>query len=245
MLYLDQTHTQQIYYAGEIAEINYFYGFEISNIKFWLSTDGGNDFGSPFDQIQVNPKGTLWDIYDWTVPDSPTYLARLLIKGDNGERDLAADGSYEDFLILPCPDEDGDGETADWCGGTDCDDNDPLRYSSAPEICDGIDNNCNWQADEEPAAGQSCDNGAFCDGVEYCSDAQCHSPGDPCVSGETCNETTDTCDPTVDDDTAVDDDTVDDDAGSDDDASGGDDDSNGDHLKRAHGSQTDLGGCGW
>ena len=42
-------------------------------------------------------------------------------------------------------DEDGDGYLAD----DDCDDNDASIFPNAEELCDGFDNNCNGQADED------------------------------------------------------------------------------------------------
>jgi V8-like Glu-specific endopeptidase len=46
-------------------------------------------------------------------------------------------------------DVDGDGFDSFDCGGADCDDLDPNSYPGASEICgDGVDNNCDGQADE-------------------------------------------------------------------------------------------------
>jgi hypothetical protein len=48
-------------------------------------------------------------------------------------------------------DADGDGDPPIACGGTDCNDFDPLVSGKASEICgNGIDDNCNGQIDESP-----------------------------------------------------------------------------------------------
>jgi hypothetical protein len=43
---------------------------------------------------------------------------------------------------------DGDGFGVGCLAGADCDDNDPGRASGLPELCDGIDNDCNGRADD-------------------------------------------------------------------------------------------------
>jgi hypothetical protein len=61
-----------------------------------------------------------------------------------------------------CTDSDEDGFSLEGgeCGLIDCDDSDPLTSPGAPEICDGVDNDCNGQADEGFDADQ--------DGVTTC-----------------------------------------------------------------------------
>lgn len=47
-----------------------------------------------------------------------------------------------------CPDRDGDGSGATWCGGTDCDDLDPTRAATLPEHCDNdVDDDCDGAMD--------------------------------------------------------------------------------------------------
>jgi hypothetical protein len=58
------------------------------------------------------------------------------------------------FLALAgnesCPgaDSDMDGYQDDGNGGTDCDDENASVYPGAVELCDGLDNDCDWQVDE-------------------------------------------------------------------------------------------------
>ena len=50
------------------------------------------------------------------------------------------------------------------CGGDDCDDDDPTRFEAAPELCDGLDNDCNYS----PMASEEADLDG--DGVRFCAD---------------------------------------------------------------------------
>lgn len=82
--------------------------------------------------------------------------------------DVCSAGECLGELTVGCvdPDQDEDGVSV---GEGDCDDNNPLVYPSAPELCDLLDNNCDGQEDE------SCSGGP-------CIATGCHS--EVCASSE-------------------------------------------------------------
>jgi len=49
----------------------------------------------------------------------------------------------------PACDIDADGEMAGECGGPDCDDLDPATGPGFPEICDGLDNDCDGELPDD------------------------------------------------------------------------------------------------
>ncbi len=57
---------------------------------------------------------------------------------------------FQSAFALDCavPDEDGDGRDAVACGGDDCHDLDPLVQPSAPERCNGVDDDCDGAIDQ-------------------------------------------------------------------------------------------------
>ncbi|MBI5871822.1 putative metal-binding motif-containing protein [archaeon] len=84
-----------------------------------------------------------------------------------------------------CPDIDLDTYLDALCGGTDCDDTDPLIYPGASEICDGLDNNCNGYVDETDL-----DN----DGFTFCSDCNDSNSNIYPGASETCDGMDNDCD---------------------------------------------------
>ncbi|MEJ2032932.1 MAG: cytochrome c3 family protein [Deltaproteobacteria bacterium] len=88
-------------------------------------------------------------------------------------KDNNCNGLIDDGLTF---DADNDGFTAiGSCEGSadDCDDNNPNVYPGAPEICDGLDNNCDGQIDEGLTAVDA-------DGDGYSSIGSCGGSADDC-----------------------------------------------------------------
>ena len=97
-----------------------------------------------------------------------------------------------------CPDMDGDGHNDIVCGGTDCFDTDPNSYPGAPEICDGLDNDCDGEVDEGNVCCVDADEDGYediaCGGTD-CDDADPNNfPGNP----EVCDGADNNCDGVVD-----------------------------------------------
>jgi putative metal-binding protein len=99
------------------------------------------------------------------------------------------------YRVFAPPDQDGDGYTV--CEG-DCDDGSSITYPGAPEICDGIGNDCDDEAWPAPPPIDRDDDGdsvAECGGDCDDSDAARH-PG----AAESCNSLDDNCNALVDED---------------------------------------------
>ncbi len=117
---------------------------------------------------------------------------------------------YKDMItqigtIVICPDNDGDGFTAD----VDCDDNNPTINPGADEVCDdGLDNNCNNQVDEGCTTCTDADNDGFFAQAGCGTPIDCDDNEKTLFPGatETCNGRDDDCDGSVDEGFDVDDD---------------------------------------
>ncbi len=100
--------------------------------------------------------------------------------GDKGDSCTVGEGECKRTGSMVC-NANGTGTTCDATPG-----------SSSEEICDGKDNDCDGDTDENGKA--LCDNGEFCDGKETCTGTGgCKDGSPPCPAGITCNESSDTC----------------------------------------------------
>ena len=103
--------------------------------------------------------------------------------------------SLDDGLAIrfePCEPADDDGDGYSTCAG-DCDDTNPDTWPGAPELCDGLDNDCDGVAND--LVDQDGDGLSSCDGD--CDDADPNAyPG----AAEVCNGADDDCDGLVDED---------------------------------------------
>ncbi len=162
-----------------------------------------------------------WVHYEGTLAAGDTaYASNLVVFADDATTAEGLVSSEADMCNI-C-DSDGDGALASWCGGDDCDDDDPTVYPSASEVCDGVDNDCDGTVDEDDAIdAQTWYQDADSDGYGNASvtDIDCYQPTgyvaddtdcDDSVSStypgadEYCNGVDDDCDGTIDEDSAVD-----------------------------------------
>ena len=121
---------------------------------------------------------------DTVYPDAPE-LCDGLDNDCNGLDDAGAPG-------VDGNETDNDTDTVSECEG-DCDDADVTTFPGAPELCDGLDNDCDPATDETVDA--DTDTFSSCDGD--CDDTVASTfPGAP----EVCNDVDDNCDDLVDED---------------------------------------------
>ena len=119
--------------------------------------------------------------------------------------------------MLELTDEDGDGSTL---AEGDCNDADPRISPESPEVCDGLDNDCDYATDEDGGGINRCidqDGDGHGDvstsqhaclipaeGVATCDDCDDTSPTIYPSAEERCDEIDNNCDSVVDDDASVD-----------------------------------------
>ena len=92
---------------------------------------------------------------------------------------------------VDCWDLDGDLWADEACGGTDCDDSDPDIFPGAPELCDGVDSDCDGTVPDDEFIDEDGDGSPLCDDCED-TDPLVHPGAD-----ELCNRYDDDCDGVV------------------------------------------------
>ncbi len=130
---------------------------EFNDIGFEFVETPDNDFGQYLIGIDVGPNQTVsWDMESGTVDQLTACTQRSY--GDNITEPLGGDAldpllsmawqhrAVQELTLGWLSEQDSDGDGAPACD--DCDDADPTVFPGAPELCDGLDNDCDPGTDE-------------------------------------------------------------------------------------------------
>ena len=159
----------------------------------WFEVQPTTDAELP---VVIEPEGWLSIEVTWTgIPEigrtdySSTLTADVSPpRGDRAfSQTILVIGGID--LAITC-DADGDGHAAPVCGGEDCDDLDPDHSPATPELCNGLDDDCDGEAD---APGGELDGDG--DGHRACEECDDNDPEVHPGAVERCNGLDDDCDP--------------------------------------------------
>lgn len=110
-----------------------------TSIGDYLQTDMRNNFTD-----QCGNGVSYGSNYDGTAFSSCTEVKEVTVTPSDSCGNIGSPVIFQFSLTTPFTDNDGDGFTNE----TDCNDANVDVYPGAPEICDGLDNNCNGTIDE-------------------------------------------------------------------------------------------------
>jgi MYXO-CTERM domain-containing protein len=145
-------------------------------------------------------------------------VTSIVIADSYGAGGTNTSNSWDNIVLGPATDADGDGDNSIADGGDDCDDTDATVYVGASELCDGKDNDCDGTIDEGVTTTYYADSDGDGYGDPASTTADCSAPagyvagatdcddGDASVhpgASETCNSIDDDCDGTVDEGVAT------------------------------------------
>src|SRR5207245_396329 len=156
---------------------------------------GSSQAGAAFGASVATAGDTDGDRLSNVIVGAPLY--------DDGETDEGAAFLFFGPTVVPCVDNDHDGYCATG-PGADCDDTNPSIHPNAPELCNGIDDNCNGSIDEGFGVGSTCTVGlgaCTVSGTTACApdgSAFCNAPPPGTPSPEVCDGIDNDCDGVID-----------------------------------------------